>query len=137
MLLRVSATHLHLENYHMKVLSDDGVSDLNDYFSFDQTKKDKYDTLARQLVCARLIINNSLSSKTRTYLKEHYVVNQSNYPDTVVKAVAMITSFENDNMGRDKGDNNTNKTPKGIVFIHIADCVDDCSNDNDGSVASF
>ena len=58
------------ENYHTKVLSDDGVSNIKDYFSFNQTKKDKYDTLVRQLICARLIINNSLSSKTRIYLKE-------------------------------------------------------------------
>ena len=58
------------ENYHIKVLSDDVISDLKDYFSFDQEKKNKYDSMARQLVCARLIINNSLSSKTRIFLKE-------------------------------------------------------------------
>ena len=51
------------ENHHIKVLNDDGISNLKDYFSFDQTKKDKYDTLARQLVCVCLIINNSLSSQ--------------------------------------------------------------------------
>ena len=122
MLHRVSAAHLHLENYHIKVLSDDGVSDLKYYFSFDQTKKDKYDTLARQLVCARLIINNSLSSKTRIYLKEQYVFNQSNYPNTVVRAVAMISSFGNDDTSGSRGNNNnTNMTPQGIVSVHLAD----------------
>ena len=96
-----------------------------------------YDTLARQLVCARLIINNSLSLKTRTYLKEQYVVNQSNYPDTVVEPVAMITSFGNDDTNRDKGNINTNKLPEGIVPVHLANCCDDCSNNDDGSVSSF
>ena len=125
------------ENYHIKALCDYGISDLKDYFSFDQTKKDKYDTLASKLVCACLIINNSLSSKTCTYLKEQYVINQSKYSGTVVKAVAITTSFGNDDTGRDKGNNNTNKTPKGIVSIHLADCSDDCSNYDDSSVASF
>ena len=55
----------------------------------------------------------------------------------MVKAVAIITSFGNDDTGRDKGNNNTNKTPKGIVSIHLADCGDDYSNYNDSSVASF
>ena len=126
------------ENYHVKVLSDDSLSELKDYFSYGQTKKEKYNTLARQLMCASLIINNSLSSKTYIYLKEQYVVNQSNYPNTTVKAVAMITSFRNGDTGRNKGNNNTNKTPKGIVSIHLADCGSNCSKpDNDGSVASF
>ena len=40
------------ENYHIKVLSNDGISDLKYYFSFDREKKDKYDTLDRQLVPA-------------------------------------------------------------------------------------
>ena len=31
------------DNYHAKVLSDDGYTSLKDYFSFDQAKKDKYD----------------------------------------------------------------------------------------------
>ena len=31
------------DNYHAKVLSDDGYTSLSDYFSFDQPKKDKYD----------------------------------------------------------------------------------------------
>ena len=122
------------------MLSDDGISDLKDYFSFDQTKKDKYDTLARQLVCASLIINNSLSSKSRIYLKEQYVVNQSNYPDTVIETIAMITSFGNNDTGRGRGDNNNNnmnKPPEGIVSVHLANCGNNCSNDNDGSVTSF
>ena len=106
------------------MLSNDGFSDLKDYFSFDQTKKDKYDTLAREL---RLIINNSLSLKTRIYFKEQYVVNQSNYSNTMVEAVAMITSFGNDDAGRDRGNKNTNKNPEGVVSIHLANCDDDCS----------
>ena len=126
------------KNYHIKVLTDDGISGLKDYFSFNQGRKDKYDVLARQLVCARLIINNSLSSKTRIFPKEQYVVNQSNYPDTVVEAVAMITSFGNDDTGGGRGNNKiTNKIPEVIVSIHLADCGDDCSNDDDGSVAPF
>ena len=51
------------DNYHAKVLSDDGFSDFKDFSSFDQTKKDKYDTLTRELMYSRLIIINSLSSK--------------------------------------------------------------------------
>ena len=123
------------ENYHVKMLCGDGISNLKDYFSFDQTKKDKYDTLARELVCARLIINNSLFSKTCIYLREQYVVNQSNFPDTVVEAVAMITLFGNDDTGREKGNNNTNKTPEGIISIHLANYGNNCSNNDDGSVA--
>ena len=66
-------------------------------------------------------------------------MNQSNYPDTVVEAVAMITLFGNaDSGGRgNNNNNNTNKTPKAIVSIHLAECGDDCSNDDDGSVGSF
>ena len=94
--------------------------------------------MARQLVCARLIVSNSLSSKTRIFLKEQYVVNQSNYPDTVVEVVAMITSFGNNDKGGGRGNhNNTNKIPEAIVSIHLADCGDDCSNDNDRSAVSF
>ena len=104
------------------MLTDDGVSGLKDYFSFVQDRKDKFDGLARQLVCARLIINNSLSSKTRIYLKEQYVFNQSNYPNTVVRAVAMISSFGNDDTSGSRGNNNnTNMTPQGIVSVHLAD----------------
>ena len=52
--------------------------------------------------------------------------------------VAMITSFGNDDIGGGKGNNkNTNKIPTAIVSIHLADCGDDWSNDNDRSVASF
>ena len=125
------------ENYHIKVLNDDGVSNLKDYFSFDRDRKIKFDELARQLVCARLIINNSLSSKTRTFLKEQYIVNQSYYPDNVIEAVAMITSFGNDDIIGRGNNKNTNKIPEAIVSIHLADCGDNCSNDNGGSVASF
>ena len=66
------------ENYHKKVLNVDGISDLVDYFALTQEQRDNYDELARQLICARLIVNNSLSSKTRIFLKEQFVVNQSN-----------------------------------------------------------
>ena len=83
------------DNYHTKVLNDDSYIDLSTYFSFDQAKKERYDELAWQLICLRLIVKNSLSMKTCTYLKEQYVVNQSNYPNTMVDPVAMITSFGN------------------------------------------
>ena len=120
------------------MLNDGALSDLTDYFSLNQAGKDKFDELSRQLVCARLIINNSLSAKTRTFLKEQYVVNQFNYHDNVIEAVAMITSFGNDDV-TGKGNNNKNKNtiPEAIVSIHLADCGDDCSNDDDGSVVSF
>ena len=76
--------------------------------------------------------------KTQKYLKEKHVINQSNYSDTVVKAVAMIISFGNDDVDRDRDNKNTNEIPKAIVSIHLADCGDDCSNsDDDGSVISF
>ena len=113
------------DNSHAKVLSNNDFSDLKDYFSFDQAKKDKYDTLARELVCSRLKIINSLSSKTHIYFKEQYVVNQSNYANTVVKAVAMINSFGNECEDRDRGNKNTNTIPEAIV------------PDNDVSVVSF
>ena len=125
------------ENYHIKVLTNDGVSGLKNYFSFDQDRKDEFDELARQLVCARLIINNSLSSKTRTFLKEQYISNQSNYPDTVIESIATITSFGNDDIIGRGNNKDTNKIPEAIVSIHLANCGDDCSNDDDGSVASF
>ena len=124
------------ENDHIKVLTDDGVSGLKDYF-FDQDRKDKFDELALQLVCTCLITNSSISSKTCTFLKEQYVVNQSNYSDTVIEAVAMITSFGNDDIIGRSNNKNTNKIPKAIVLIHLADCGENCSNDDDISVASF
>ena len=50
----------------------------------------------------------------------------------------MITSFGNDDItGRGNNNKNTNKTPKAIVSIHLAECGDNCSNDDDGSVESF
>ena len=128
------------EQYHIKVLSDDGLSGLTDYFSLGtDAEREMYDEKARQLVCARLIINNSLSNKTRVFLQEQYVVNHSNYPDTVVEAVAMITSFGNDSGGGKggKNNNNTNKNPDAIVSIHLAEHGDDCSYDDDESVGSF
>ena len=79
--------------------------------------------MARELVYSCLIINNSQSSKTRKYLKEQYIVNQSNYPNTVVEVVAMVTSFGNDDddADRDRGNKNTNKIPKAIISIQLAD----------------
>ena len=79
-------------------------------------KKYKYDTLARKLVCSCLIINNSLFSKTRIYLKEQYVINQSNYPNTVVEVVVIIISFGNYDADRDRGNKNTNKILKGLYL---------------------
>ena len=81
------------DHCHSKALSDDGNHNLKDHFPFDQTNKNKYNKAAQELVVSSLIINNSLSSKTWSYLRGQYVVNQSNYPDTVVKAVTTITSF--------------------------------------------
>ena len=50
----------------------------------------------------------------------------------------MITSFRNDDADRDRGNKNTNKIPKAIESIHLADCGDNCSKpDDDSSVASF
>ena len=128
------------EQYHLKVLSDDGLSSLTDYFNLGtDAERETYDEKARQLVCARLIINNSLSNKTRVFLQEQYVVNHSNYPDTVVEAVAMITSFGNDSGGGKggKNNNNTNKNPDAIVSIHLAKHGVNCSDDNNRSVGSF
>ena len=103
---------------------------------FDQTNQNKYNNVAHELVASSLIIKNSLSSKTRSYLKYQYVVNQSNYSNTVVAAVAMIASFGSD--GGDKLNKTMNETTEGIVSIHLADYVNKCSQHNDdGSVESF
>ena len=48
----------------------------------------------------------------------------------------MITSFGNDDRGRDRGNNKTNKTPKGIV-LYLADCGYNCSNGSYSSVTLF
>ena len=80
------------ERYHEKVLSDDGL-DLPDYFALTKVEKESYDGKACDLVSSRIIIQNSTSSRTRTYLKEQCYVNQSNYPNTVVATIALITSF--------------------------------------------
>ena len=40
------------DNCHAKILSDDGFFSLKDYSSFDDTKKDKYDKFARELMCS-------------------------------------------------------------------------------------
>ena len=59
------------EQYHIKVLSDDGLSGLTDYFNLGtDAEREQYDELARQLVCAWLIINNSLSNKIHVFLQE-------------------------------------------------------------------
>ena len=97
------------DNYHIKVMSDDGNHSVQDYVSFDQTKKNKYDKAVKEFVNSCLIINNSLSTKTHSYFKEQYVVNQSNCPNMVVNVVAMITSFGADD--GDEGKKNINKIP--------------------------
>ena len=66
------------ENYHSKGLRYDGNLILTGYYSLDQSRKDKYDTAARELVAYPLIIKNSLSTRAPTYLKDQYFVNQSN-----------------------------------------------------------
>ena len=118
------------------MLSDDGLSGgLADYCNLGtDDKREVYDVKARQLVCAQLISNSSLSNKTRIFLGEQYVVNQSNYLDTVVEAAAMITLFGNaySGGGRGNNNNNTNTTPEAIVSIYLVKCDDDCSNDNGG-----
>ena len=88
------------------------------FYFFDQAKKDKYDKLASELMCYCHIINNSQSIKTRKYLREEYIVNQSNYLDIVVETVAMITLFGNDNVDRDKGNTNMNKVLEVIASIY-------------------
>ena len=108
------------------MLTDDGVSGLKDYFSFDQDRKEKFDGLPWQLVCARLIINNSLFSKTRTFLKEQYLVNQSNYPDTMIEAIAMITLFGNDDISGRGNNKITNKIPEENVSINLTNCCSYC-----------
>ena len=101
------------DNYHPKVLSDDENFILKD-FSSDQTNTNKYDKAAQERVAFRLIINNSLSSKSCPYIKDKLVVNQSNYSNTVVKAVTIITLFRSD-VG-DGGNNNTHKIPKKLYL---------------------
>ena len=49
------------ENYHLKVLRDDGILNLTVYAALDAPQREAYDEKARQLICARLIVNNSLS----------------------------------------------------------------------------
>ena len=123
------------ENYYPKVLSNGGNLIFKDYHSLYKAGKDKYDIAARKLVVSRLIISNSLSSRTCTYLKDQYVMNQLNYPDTVIATVAMITSFGSD-IG-DGGNKTTNDTDA-IISIHLADYSSKCfKHDNDGSIESF
>ena len=132
------------ENYHLKVLKRDGIRDLIGYSTLTAEKRVEYDELAQQLICARLIVNNSLSEKTRIFLKEQFVVNQNNYPDVVVNTVAMITAFghghvsgPNNNKGGGGGNNNdASKTPEAIVSIHLTGNGDDSSDYDDGPVKS-
>ena len=73
------------------------------------------------------------------YHKNQYFVDQVNYPDAVIAAVVMITSFGKNSWSdgnEDGGDKNTSKTDA-IVSLHSADDINDCSNDNDGSIGSF
>ena len=56
----------------------------------------------------------------------------------MVKAVAIITSFGNDDVDRDRDNKNKNEIPEVIVPIHLGDCNKDYSNpDDDGSVVLF
>ena len=128
------------ECYHEKVLLDDGL-DLQGYFKLTKVEKESYDDKSRDLVSLRIIIQNSTSSRTRTYLKEQYYVNQVNYLDMVVKMIALITSFGS-NSGRNGGgggggeDKNTEE-PDAVVAIHLAIDSDDDSDYDDKSVESF
>ena len=110
------------------MLGNDGNLTLRDCFLFDQTIKDKYDTGAHELIASRLIIRNSLSPRTWSYLKDQYEYSRLAY--------AMITSFETDicNGGNKHMNNSTNA----IVSIHLADFSNKCSKHNDkGSGKSF
>ena len=130
------------ENYHLKVLKADGILDLTGYAALTVELREDYNERARQLICARFIVSNSLSEKTRIFLREQFVVNQNNYPDTVVDAVAMITAFghgrargpNNDKGGGGGNNNDTSKTPETIVSIHLAGDGDDSSNNDDWPV---
>ena len=79
------------ESYHSKVQVNDGNLTLKNYHTLDQSGKDKYDTVARELVVSCLIIENSLPTHASMYLRDQYFVNQSNYSDTVIMVVVMIT----------------------------------------------
>ena len=99
------------------MLKSDDIPDLVGYSTLTQEKREEYDELAWQLICARLIVADSLSVKTRVFLKEQCVVNQNNYPDTVVNAVAMIMSFGNGavngtNNGKDGGRGNKHRNSR-------------------------
>ena len=87
---------------------------------------------------SRHIIQNSTSSCTCTYLKEQYFVNQANYPNTVVVAVALITSF-GANSGRNGGGGGGQNAeePDAVVVIHLAVDSNDNSDNDDRSVESF
>ena len=103
------------------MLSDDGL-DLPGYFKLTKVEKESYDGKARNLVLSRIITQSRTSSRTRTYLKEQYYVNQANYPSTVVETIALITSF-GPNSGRSGGGGGGEKNaeePEAVVSIHLA-----------------
>ena len=128
------------ENYHSKVLANDGNLTLTNYHTRNQSGNDEYDTVASELIVPCLIIDNSPWTQALMYLRDQYFVNQSNYPNTVITASTMITSFGIDfvpMVNGDKGDKNTNNTNT-IVSIHSADYSNDCStHDDDGPFKSF
>ena len=94
------------ENYHSKVLVNDGNLTLTNYHTLDQSGNDKYDTVASEFVVPRLIIENSPSTPVSMYLRDQYFVNQSK----------VVNGY-----GGDKNTSNTNTT----VSIHSADYSDD------------
>lgn len=107
----------------------------------EEEKKEIYDNLARELVSARLIVRNCISSCVNKYLKEQYFVGTNNYPPTAVEAVVLITSFIANRI-RNGGDGEGNKEVdklEAIVSLHLADnnSNDEYSDDNDESVKSF
>ena len=128
------------ESYHSKVLVNDGNLTLTNCYTLDQSGDDKYDTVASELIVPQLIIENSPCTQPWTYLRNQYFVKPSNYPDIVITAAAMITSFWIDfgpmvnGNGGDKNTSNTNT----IVSIHSADYSDNCSkHDDDRPIKSF
>ena len=107
------------ESYHSKVLVNDGNLALTNYHTLDQSRNDKYDTVASDLVVPRLIIENSPSTPASMYLRDQYVVNQ---PKVV------------NGYGGDKNISNIEY----IVSIHPTDYSNGCSKHNDdGTIKLF
>ena len=127
------------ENYHAKVLRDNGGLTLANYHILDRSGENKYYSLARKLVASRFTVKNNQSSRARTYLKDQYFLNQANCLDKIIEAVTMIISFGKNSGSSGSGgggDKNTSETDA-IVSLHLADDSNNYFNDNDGPIGSF